>query len=204
MYHLDVNSEWNSIHIDDLWIYNKLQLSRGLGYTCGPVGSTVPKPNFYVVRPAINFLGMGRFAEIKWIKESTEDLYPSDFWCEIFEGEHLSVDFYNQESKLVIRGFRDIDAPLYKWKKWEKINKEIEFPSILKNLKGNYNWINCEFIDGNLIEIHIRQNSDFRYNNNIAIPIWDDELITHNNYIQIKDSDYKRKGFYIDSGIETP
>jgi len=39
MYHLDVNDEWNAIHHDDLWIYNKLQLSRILGYNCGPVGS---------------------------------------------------------------------------------------------------------------------------------------------------------------------
>jgi hypothetical protein len=202
MYHLDVNSEWNAIHNDDLWIYNKLQLSRVLGYTCGPVGTTVPKPDFYVVRPAINFLGMGRFAEIKWIDESTEDLYPSNFWCEIFKGEHLSVDFCNQESKLVVRGIRDTDAPLYKWKRWEKIDKKIKFPSILKKLKGNYDWINCEFIDDNLIEVHIRQNSDFRYNNNVAIPIWDDEFIKNDNYV--RDSDYKRKGFYIDNGIETP
>jgi hypothetical protein len=202
MYHLDVNSEWNAIHSDDLWIYNKLQLSRVLGYTCGPTGATVPRPDFYVVRPAINFLGMGRFAEIRWIDESTEDLYPSDFWCEVFKGEHLSVDFYNQKSKLVVKGFKNIDAPLYKWKKWEKINREIKFPSILKKLTGNYDWINCEFIDGNLIEVHIRQNSDFRYNNKVAIPIWNDEFIKNNNYI--KDYDYKRLGFYTDDGIETP
>jgi hypothetical protein len=202
MYHLDVNSEWNAIHNDDLWIYNKLQLSRVLGYTCGPIGVAVPKPDFYVVRPSINFLGMGRFAEIKWIDKSTEDLYPSDFWCEIFKGEHLSVDFYNQESKLVVRGIRDADAPLYKWKRWEKIDKKIEFPSILKKLKGNYDWINCEFIDNNLIEVHVRQNSDFRYNNNVAIPIWDDEYVKNDNYV--RDSDYKRRGFYIDNGIETP
>jgi hypothetical protein len=60
MYHLDVNDEWNAIHHDDLWIYNKLQLSRVLGYTCGPIGTTVPKPDFYIVRPSVNFLGNGR------------------------------------------------------------------------------------------------------------------------------------------------
>ena len=198
MYHLDVNSEWDSIHYDDLWIYNKLQLSRVLGYSCGPVGTTVPKPDFYIVRPCINFLGMGRYAHIEWIENSTEHLYPSDFWCEVFSGEHLSVDFYHQEAKLVVLGTRDSNDPLYKWKKWEKINKKVDFPSILTNLRGKYDWINCEFVDGNLIEVHIRQNPDFRYNNDIAIPIWEDDNGKKCSELSyIKDSDYKRKGFFI-------
>jgi len=198
MYHLDVNSEWNSIHYDDLWIYNKLQLSRVLGYSCGPVGTTVPKPDFYIVRPGINFLGMGRYARIEWIENSTEHLYPSDFWCEVFSGEHLSVDFYHQEAKLVVLGTRDSNDPLYKWKKWEKINKKVDFPSILTNLRGKYDWINCEFVDGNLIEVHIRQNPDFRYNNDVAIPIWEDDNGKKCSELSyIKDSDYKRKGFFI-------
>lgn len=198
MYHLDVNSEWDSIHYDDLWIYNKLQLSRVLGYSCGPVGTTVPKPDFYIVRPCINFLGMGRYARIEWIENSTEHLYPSDFWCEVFSGEHLSVDFYHQEAKLVVLGTRDSNDPLYKWKKWEKINKKVDFPSILTNLRGKYDWINCEFVDGNLIEVHIRQNPDFRYNNDIAIPIWEDDNGKKCSELSyIKDSDYKRKGFFI-------
>ncbi len=38
MYLLECNDEWNHIHSEDLWVYNKLFLSRRLGYTCGPVG----------------------------------------------------------------------------------------------------------------------------------------------------------------------
>lgn len=198
MYHLDVNSEWNSIHYDDLWIYNKLQLSRVLRYSCGPIGTTVPKPDFYIVRPCINFLGMGRYARIEWIEDSTEQLYPSDFWCEVFSGEHLSVDFYHQEAKLVVLGTRNSDDPLYKWKKWEKINKKVNFPPILSNLRGEYDWINCEFVGGNLIEVHIRQNPDFRYDNDVAIPIWEeDDGKKCSDLSYIKDSDYKRKGFLI-------
>jgi len=198
MYHLDVNDEWNVIHYDDLWIYNKLQLSRVLGYKCGPVGTSVPKPDFYIVRPAINFLGMGRYARIEWIEKDTEGYHPSEFWCEVFKGEHLSVDFHHKEAKLVVRGIKDEKDPLYKWQKWEKINKNVNFPSVLENLKGNYDWINCEFINGNLIEVHIRQNPDFRYNNEVAIPIWDDnDQEKYQNMRYIKDSDYKRKGFYL-------
>lgn len=198
MYHLDVNDEWYAIHHDDLWIYNKLQLSRILGYTCGPVGAKVPKSDFYIIRPSINFLGMGRFARIEWIESSTEEFYPSDFWCEVFKGEHLSVDFHYGESKLVVKGYRDDDKSLYKWKKWEKIDKKVDFPSILLNLKGNYDWINCEFIDGNLIEVHVRQNPDFRYNNQVAIPIWDEEDEQNPSYIKdIEYNSYKRKGIIV-------
>lgn len=198
MYHLEVDDEWNAIHYEDLWIYNKLQLSRVLGYHCGPIGSTVPKPDFYIVRPAINFLGMGRFAEIIWIEKSTEHFHPANFWCEVFKGEHLSVDFHYQEAKLVVRGIKDDKDPLYKWQKWEKIEREVKFPSILKNLKGNYDWINCEFIDGNLIEVHTRQNPNFRYGNTVAIPVWGDENEKNPpDPSYIEDSGYLRKGFYL-------
>lgn len=198
MYHLDVNDEWNAIHHDDLWIYNKLQLSRVLGYNCGPIGTTVPRPDFYIVRPSINFLGMGRYAEIKWIENTTDHLYPSDFWCEIFKGEHLSVDFHYQEPKLVVKGDKDENDPLYKWKKWEKIDRDVEFPSILKNLVGKYDWINCEFINGNLIEVHIRQNPDFRYDNEVAIPKWDDNVVEDALFIQDLEYDtYGRKGIFV-------
>lgn len=198
MYHLDVNDEWNAIHHNDLWIYNKLQLSRVLGYQCGPVGTTVPKPDFYIIRPSINFLGMGRFAEILWIENSTDDFYPSNFWCEVFKGEHLSVDFHYQEAKLVVRGIKDDNDPLYKWQKWEKIDRKIGFPPILSHLTENYDWINCEFIDEKLIEVHIRQNPDFRYDNDIAIPVWDDNFTENPDFIRDLEYDtYKRRGIYI-------
>ena len=195
MYHLNGDDEWNHIHPSDLWVYNKLFLSRVLGYTCGPVGTTVPKPDFYIVRPSFNLLGMGRFSRKEWIENHTDHIHPAEFWCEIFEGEHLSVDFYKQKPNLVVLGTRDPSDPYYKWKKWEKINKSIDFPEILKNLKGDYDWINCEFIGGNLIEVHFRRNPDFRYNNSVAIPVWDDEKCENMTFV--KDSDYFRKGFYI-------
>ena len=118
MYHLDGNDEWENIHQDDLWIYNKLFLSRVLGYTCGPIGVTVPKPDFYIIRPSLNLLGMGRFARVEYICKSTDRFHPSEFWCEVFDGEHLSVDFKNGESELVVRGEKESEDPLYKWRKW--------------------------------------------------------------------------------------
>lgn len=202
MYILDGNDEWNQIHYDDLWIYNKLFLSRVLGYVCGPVGTTVPKPDFYIVRPSINLLGMGHRARYEWIEKYTDRFHPAEFWCEIFKGEHLSVDFKNKKAELVVRGTRDDSSPLYKWEKWEKIDQNVEFPSILNKIKGNYEYINCEFIDGKLIEVHFRQNPDFRYGNAEAIPVWNENNEENNNILEknykfIQDEDYLRKGFYI-------
>lgn len=198
MYCLDTNTEWNHIHPEDLWVYNKLILSTRLGYSCGPAGLVVPYPGSYVVRPCMNLLGMGRFARIEFISKSTEHLHPAEFWCEKFCGEHISVDFYQKQANLVVRGVKDVQNPLYKWDKWEKIDKTIDFPEILNNLVGNYEWINCEFIGNNLIEVHFRRNPDFRYGNEVAIPIWDEkEIDDRNNFKYINDPDYKRRGFLI-------
>ena len=198
MYLLECNDEWNHIHSEDLWVYNKLFLSRRLGYTCGPSGTTVPKPDFYIVRPSFNLLGMSRFARVEWIEKTTDDFHPSEFWCELFEGEHLSVDFHNEKQELVVLGTRDEKNPIYKWSKWEKIDKKVEFPDILRNLKKNYEWINCEFIDGKLIEVQFRRNPNFRYNNTIAIPVWNEKSEkNYQGYKFVEDKDYKRVGFWV-------
>jgi hypothetical protein len=205
MYHFDPTEEWKSIHIKDLWVYNKLFLSHSLGYLCGPVGASVPHYDHYIVRPCINLLGMGRFSRIEWIEYSTDHFHPAEFWCEIFKGDHISVDFRNKTSELVVLGEKDPSSPLYKWKKWSKIDKKIEFPKILNNLVGDYEYINCEFIGNHLIEVHFRRNPDFRYGNSVAIPVWKgQEVETIENLTFVNDEDYLRRGFYIDHGIETP
>ena len=205
MYHLDPQDEWNSIHNEDLWVYNKLFLNRRLGHLCGPVGCPVPHSGSYIVRPSINLLGMGRFSRIEWIEKYTDHFHPAEFWCEIFEGEHISVDFQNQKSRLVIKGERNLNDPIYKWRKWTRIDQEVKFPKILENLKGHYEWINCEFIGDHLIEVHFRRNPDFRYGNSIAIPVWKGEKIQKTeNFTFIEDEDYLRTGFYVDSRDSNP
>ena len=196
--YLEGNDEWNQIHSEDLWVYNKLILSRVLGYKCGPVGTTVPKPDFYILRPSMNILGMGRFARKEYIYKYTDSYHPSEFWCEIFEGDHISIDYQNGEQKLSVLGIRDEMNPLYKWDMWKKVDVKVPFPDVLNKLKGNYEWINCEFIGNRLIEVHFRQNPDFRYGNSIAIPEWDHiSTDIDKSYHFIKDEDYLRKGFWV-------
>lgn len=196
---MEVFDEYSQIHQDDLWVYNKLILSRKLGYTCGPSGVPVPKSDFFIVRPCMNFMGMGRFARIEYLKDTTEHLHPGEFWCEIFQGDHLSVDYYKKEPILTVRGTLTRENTLYKWEKWQKVEKTIKYPSILEELKEEYDYVNCEFIGKKLIEVHFRQNPDFRYGNTVAIPIWqDDEIPKNSKYKYMEDPDYLRKGFLID------
>jgi hypothetical protein len=205
MYYFDSNDEWKSIHEEDLWVYNKLILNTRLRHLCGPTGVPVPYPGNYIVRPSINILGMGRFSRVVPIEDSTEHFHPAEFWCEIFEGEHMSVDFYRKESSLVVIGEKQLEAPFYKWKKWYKVDRKVEFPEILNDLKGDYEWINCEFIDNKLIEVHFRRNPDFRYGNNVAIPVWVGEKIEKmENLTFVEDKDYLREGFYIDTRDSNP
>ena len=86
---------WDFIEPDDLWIYDKLILSRKLGHRCGPAGISPIKPGEYVVRPCVNFLMMGHGAKIEKVHQygSKIDVPPGYFWCERFYGRHLSFDF---------------------------------------------------------------------------------------------------------------
>jgi hypothetical protein len=205
MSYLDSHEEWKSIHNEDLWVYNKLFLNQRMGHLCGPTGCPVPYSGSYIVRPSINLLGMGRFSRIEEIEYSTDHFHPAEFWCEIFKGPHISVDFQYKEPKLIVLGERNYDDPLYKWKKWSKIDHIVEFPSILENLKGEYEWINCEFIGNHLIEVHFRRNPDFRFGNSVAIPVWKGQKCEKmENLVFVDDEDYHRKGFYINHGIATP
>lgn len=198
MYTLTVSEEWNSIQPSDLWVYNKLQLSQVLGYTCGPAGLEVPNPDFYIIRPSINMMGMGRYARREYLNHSTEHLHPSEFWCEIFSGQHKSIDYHWGECELVVNGFIKSAETYYKWDKWELVNEKIPFPEILNEFKYRYEWINIEMIGDKIIEVHFRPNADFRYGNTVAIPIWDKvpEVIPK-GYRYIEDQDFYRKGFLV-------
>ena len=198
MYCLTVSEEWVSISPKDLWIYNKLQLSQVCGYTCGPAGLPVPSPGFYIVRPSMNFMGMGRYARKEYLTDSTEHLHPGEFWCEIFEGDHVSVDYHWGECALVVYGRKSAET-YYQWDMWERRDEKIPLLNILDEFKDRYEWINIEMIGGKLIEVHFRANADFRFGNSIAIPVWDEVPdVIPDGYRYIEDEDFYRKGFLID------
>jgi len=167
---------WQTVDPDDIWVMDKLILSRKLGYVCGPVGQDVPEPGLYIVRPCVNMLGLGLGAKQVWLVKETMHLPVGHFWCEWFEGLHLSIDYNWGIQRLCVEGKKDNDT-FTQWNEWIKVNDHIPFPSVLTNLGSKYEWINCEFINGNLIEVHLRKNEDFNGGIEHFIPVWEGQEI---------------------------
>ena len=199
---MDDDDVWELTHEEDLWIFDKLILSKKLGYQCGPVGGRVPESKEYIIRPCVNMVGMSKGAYIDHIEKNTDtDYLPAGFfWCEIFEGRHLSVDFnLNKQSRtyeqgLTTEGIREFHEPLWKFNKWIKVDDVVDYPTILSELKGDYDCINCEFIGDKLIEVHLRANEDMGEYTEI-IPVWNENDIELDGYQYHEDRDYKRIGF---------
>jgi len=162
---------WKNIDPNDIWVLDKLILSRKLGYTCGPVGLDVSKPGYYIVRPCVNMLGLGLGAQRVWLEQDTTHLPVGHFWCEWFEGRHLSIDYHWSKQVLAVEGFKDPDTFTH-WKRWERVKDSIPLPDLLIELAQRYKHVNCEFINGRLIEVHLRCNEDFNANVNVFIPVW--------------------------------
>lgn len=162
---------WKTADPDDLWVLDKLILSKKLNYNCGPVGLDVPVPGYYIVRPCVNMLGLGLGAQKVWIDKSTTHLPVGYFWCEWFDGRHLSIDYCNGKQVLAVEGHKP-DSTFTKWDHWVKVADRIKFPEVLSQFKEKYKFINCEFIGKKLIEVHFRQNEDFAGNITHFIPVW--------------------------------
>jgi len=162
---------WNIVSPYDMWVLDKLILSRMRGYVCGPVGMSVPKPGWYIVRPCVNMKGLGLGAEKKWLDDNTDHLPHGYFWCEWFEGRHISVDYHIGSQVLAVEGFKNPDT-FTKWEKWKKVDDKIPLPYRLSSLAINYKEINCEFIGDKLIEVHLRWNPDFEDGISEYIPVF--------------------------------
>ena len=173
------DTAWTNTDIEDLWIYDKLILSKKMGYVCGPTGVDVPEDGFYIVRPVTNIvgLGIGAYEQYLTVEGWTDHLQPGTFWSEIFEGDHLSIDYEWGEPILNIQGFRYPES-FVRWKKWIKVEQTVELPDILKPIAKKYQFMNCEYIGGKLIEVHLRKNPDFDFDNVEFIPVWEGQDTT--------------------------
>lgn len=156
----DDQQSWNDCKPCDLWLFDKLLVARKLGYRCGPAGVDVDRSDRYVVRPCVNLMGMGRGAYVTQIEKSTDHLPEGTFWCELFQGRHLSVDYVHGQQVLCVEGFRDNNDPLWKWKQWRRVDDQVPLPDVCQSLSCKY--INVEIIGDKLIEVHARLNSDWK------------------------------------------
>jgi hypothetical protein len=170
----DVDS-FESARLEDIWIFDKLIVAKRAGHTCGPMGSMVPGPGPYIVRPVINTYGMGQMARIQNIQKFADDMHPAEFWCEIFSGRHLSVDYEYGKQVLAVIGTKHPERPLQRFVKWEKTEEKMYPQKFILDVIKNYPLANCEFIGDKIIEVHMRGNPDFMWGNSKMLPLWDDD-----------------------------
>lgn len=198
MYREDTEA-WLKCPDRDRWVFNKLEVARRAGHVCGPKGVPVPTPGEYVVRPIINLLGMGRGAEIVQLDQCTLGIPDGHFWCEVFTGRHLSIDYLSTMQGLTVEGFRRHGDPLWRWSKWSKAGDVIPLPDMLSSLLARHTHFNVEYIGGRVIEVHLRHNPDWAgVASREIIPVFKGDSIDIPEGFYFKpDSDFHRVGFLL-------
>lgn len=198
--YIDDKDVWHRCPVDYLWVYDKLILARKNGYLAGPAGISVPEDAWYIVRPITNIRMMSRGASKQWLTpQDTDRVLDGYFWSECFEGRHTSVDFHYGIQTLAVEGFRDSDR-LDRFSRWQKISDKYRFPEVLGELWRLTPWVNVEYVDGKIIEVHLRWNDDFsNHNSDIIYPVWKDNPMPQpSNTKWYPSPSGDRLGFWID------
>lgn len=163
---------WKFIDGEDAWIYDKLILAKRLGYHCGPAGVAPEQSGDYIVRPISNYRMMGRGSSIMHIPAGQDIIPDGYFWCQVFEGRHLTFDYHWGVQHLAAEGFKD-KSRTDRFSSWKKVTDKFELPSVLAPIAKKYEWLNVEAVDGNIIEVHLRYNDDFEgHHADEIVPIW--------------------------------
>ena len=201
---------WKAYPFHREW-FNKLWVAEKFKYTCGPCGVPVPREGKYIVRPIYNLYGMGAGANFAILSPSDpETIPPGYFWCEIFEGDHLSVELEwcrpGWKVTSIFRGHHASEKELFRFSKWERVTRQISVPEELNELWDCGN-INIELIGNKVIEVHLRGTPDpLEYSE--FIPVWNDTpkehidaYLTTHTFLEAPDyvcgTTLKRKGFYV-------
>jgi hypothetical protein len=167
---------WKFIDGEDAWIYDKLVLSKRLGYQCGPAGVAPETSGNYIVRPISNYRMMGRGSSFMHI-DAGEDIIPDGyFWSEVFTGRHLTFDYHRGVQHLAAEGFKD-SARTDRFTSWKKTKDVFELPPMLLSVAVKYEWMNIEVIDNKIVEVHLRYNDDFmNHDADEIFPIWKEDF----------------------------
>jgi len=152
---------YNSIQLEDLWVYDKLILSKKLNYRCNPAGIPVDRHGWYIVKPITNLRGLGAFATKQFLTPESCNIPPGYFYQEYFEGVHRSVDYENGKHLFTVKAIKSN----LEFKLWERDNIIPKTNKLLDYFIEKYSNVNVEYIGDKIIEIHLRYNPDF-YNKN--------------------------------------
>lgn len=193
------DSEALAAYPKDAHLYNKVHLSRELGYKCGV--HKIPRSGKWILRPITNLEGMGRQAVIDYFKEGTL-IEPGMFYCEVFEGRHITIDYVKEYGRWVQHHtFEGFNTPedLIRFSRWLRVDYNYEIPFFLRSVEANH--INIEVKGDKVIEVHLRPNPDpVMYDD--FWPIWsEDQKPPLDHYIRIPDKDDEtemgRLGFFV-------
>lgn len=169
--------DWDTWQSSDSarWVLNKLELSIKLGYHCGPAMKPVDKTGEYIVRPIMNFSGMGIHTRKMFLEENRiTTIEPGYFWCEFFKGPQYSIDYTWKDNQyfpvFCTQGFIDEDEFVH-FNYWKRISYPgFILPKWINDLGKEK--INVEFIGDKIIEIHLRHSDDFPPGASEIHPIW--------------------------------
>lgn len=195
---------WKFIDDEDIWIFDKLIVARKSGHICGSRSFEIPESGMYCIRPVTNFKGHSLNSRIEYREKGDKmmDIHPGEFWVKKFNGLHVSVDYIGGEQALTVAGYRNQSDPLHRFNYWVKEKHYLPLPKMLHGFVDKYPVINCEYIGGKLVEIHLRQNPDFLWGNTRMIPVWDveqlDNIPSGFRYIPDNPPEEKRLGMLID------
>jgi hypothetical protein len=201
--YIEDSEAWLNCPDKDLWIFNKLTVARKCGHVCGPKGVPVPKPGKYIIRPVMNVLGMGRGAKVVDLDWCTMDIPDGFFWCEVFIGRHVSVDYTSTIQGLTVEGFRRDENPMWKWDKWIKTQDRMPLPDLIFPLLARHSHFNIEYIGGKVIEVHLRHNPDWKnLESREAIPVWEGQSTRPpEGYFFRSSPDFNRLGFFLSNSL---
>jgi hypothetical protein len=187
------------VFLDDRHLYNKLTLSQQLGYVCGT--DIIPETKLWIVRPIINFEGMGRGAVIRKFQKG-EQIDSNCFYCEVFTGKHVTIDYIKKQGVwhqgATFQGTNSHNN-LVQFVCWKRVTYPHPIPQILVNVQSDC--VNIELIGNKLIEVHLRPNPDpVMYDE--FWPIWSaTQKPPGVNYTRIDDlddeTDLNRLGFFV-------
>ena len=180
--------------------FNKLWVSELFGYNCGPAGVDVPSDGVYVIRPIYNLSGMGVGAEVKELKAGDCSTPAGYFWCEYFDGPHYSADYKWEYDRDHIMGEwkepwkgqscwvgTNMPINLSKFVEWKRSDYIPPVPNELVELR-DVGHINVEFIGDKVIEVHLRESPDPKYDH--IIPVWASDLGPKKEHMQMHGFDF--------------
>lgn len=133
------------------------------------------KPSIYpvVIKPYKNLKGMS--IDFKIIKTSKEfKLKDNQFWMELLSGEHLCIDLFILNGKIVLytilKSYSGVGGTFKYHESLPNRKLSLKIINIIHRYFSNYTGIiNCETINNIIIDFHLRLNGDFYlYNNNIV------------------------------------